>query len=343
MLYFDWKGNTSGRLALSPNKDLEERVCRCPMRLLLPWWRRFGKPAIDRFVGKIDLLYAPDLYFPPVRHGRVLSTIRGVAYLAIEGLLDPNHHQMLTEAFSYACKRSDYFLAVSEATRRDLLNYTNLPPDRIFVVTHGVDPVFKRMPRESARKMVRERFNIHRPYLLYVGAVAIHKNVFGLLDAFARVAAYEKDIDLVLVGPAETAAVSAKQRVAEEDLTGRVHFLGSIDQENSVLTELYNAAEMMVFPSFYEGWCAPPLEAMACGVPVVGSNIPAVTEVVGNAAVLADPQDPEAIAHAISKVLYDTNLRRQMIQSGCVHAAQHTWERSAQRLENIFVDLMESR
>jgi glycosyltransferase involved in cell wall biosynthesis len=293
-------------------------------------------------VGRVDLLYAPDLYFPPVHCGLVMSTIRGIAYLAQGHLLNPNHRRMLTNAFSYARSRSDYFLAVSETTRTDLLEFTDIPKDRIFVVTHGVDPVFKRIPKLSARKMVKKRFNLNRPYLLYVGAVAIHKNVFGLLDAFSMIASLEKGIDLVLAGPEETAAVSARKRVAEKNLGERVHFLGSISQEDSALTELYNSAEMLVFPSFYEGWCAPPLEAMACGIPVVCSNIPAVAEVTGNAAVFADPKDPESIANEISKVLYDTNHRQQMIQRGCAHASRHTWERSAERLENIFANILEA-
>jgi glycosyltransferase involved in cell wall biosynthesis len=343
LLYFDWRGNTPGRLALSLGKNWEEKVCRCPMRILLPLWRRFGRPTIEHFVGDIDLLYAPDLYFPPLQHGRVLSTIRGLAYLALGELLDPDHRQMLSRAFSYASKRSDYFLAVSQTTRSDLLNYTNISKDRIFVVTHGVDPAFKKLPKPDTTKIVKKRFNLIRPYLLYVGAVANHKNVLGLLKAFSRIAFDEKNIDLVLVGPEETAAVSARQRVAQDNLQERVHFLGSIQQEDSALTELYNAAEMLVFPSFYEGWCAPPLEAMACGTPVVCSNIPAIAEVAGNAAIFTDPKDPEAIANSIIKVLYDSNLRERMIQNGSAHVAQHTWDRSAERLENIFDKLLEAK
>jgi glycosyltransferase involved in cell wall biosynthesis len=341
LLYFDWRGDTPGRLTLPLDKSLEEKVCRCPLRLLLPWWKRFGRPTIEHLIGKIHLLYSADLYFPPVQHGRVLSTIRGIAYLVQGGLLDPHHRQNLTTAFSYACERSDYFLAVSQTTRRDILKYTNITKDRIFVVTHGVDPIFKRIPKPNARKLVEKRFNLNRPYLLYVGAIAIHKNVLGLINAFSRVASHEKDIDLVLVGPEETAVVSARERVAEKNLRERVHFLGSIKQEDSALTELYNAAEMLVFPSFYEGWCAPPLEAMACGIPVVCSNIPAVAEVTGDAAIFFDPKDPEAIANEINKVLYNSSLREHMIKTGCAHVGKHTWERSAERLENIFFKILE--
>ena len=343
LIYFNRRGSSDDRIFLHSEKILKRKVSRFPMSLLIPCWKRFGEPSIERFVGDIDLLYAPDLFFPPVKQGRVISTIRGVAYLAKPELIDPGHCQALNRAFSYARKRSDYFLAVSESTRRDILKHTKISEDRIFVVTHGIDPVFKKMPKLYAKQTVKQRFNLNRPYLLYVGAVAIHKNAHGLLDAFSKVASNETDIDLVVVGPEETAGALIRQKVSEQNLHGRVHFLGSIDQEDSALTEIYNAAEMMVFPSFYEGWCAPPLEAMACGTPVVCSDIPSVAEVTGNAALLVDPKDSEAIADAIRKVLYDSDLSDKMIKNGNTHAAQHTWERSAKRLENIFKNILEMK
>jgi glycosyltransferase involved in cell wall biosynthesis len=342
LFYFDRKGNTPGRFDLTLNNKTEEKVCRYPMRFLLPFWKNFGEPNLDRFIGHIDLLYATDLYFPPVRKAPVISTIRGIAYIAQAELLDPNHCQKLTKAFYYARKRSDYFLAVSQTTRNDLLKYTTIPANRIFVVTHGIDPVFKKTPKSSAIKFVKQRFNLNRPFLLFVGAIAVHKNVHGLLDAFLKVALNEKDIDLVLVGPEESAAADIRKRIEKQNLRHRVHFLGSIDQKSSTLTELYNAAEMLVFPSFYEGWCAPPLEAMACGTPVVCSDVPAVAEVTGTAAVQVDPNDSEAITDAICKVLYDTKLRDKMIQKGNAHVANHTWERSAERLETIFAQVLQA-
>ena len=340
LLYFDQRGNSPGRLTLPPKGGSRERVRRWPVRLLLPGWRWFGEPSFERLVGKVDLLYSPDLYFPPVRRGKVLSTIRGIVYLKRKDLLNPSQRRRLTKAFSYARLRSNYFLAVSETTRRDLLECTDIPEERIYVVTHGVDPRFKILPKDSSWQAVRKRFNLNRPYLLYVGAVAIHKNVLGLVEAFSLVASQERNLDLVLAGPEETATYLARAKVYAKQLENRVHFLGQIEQEGPTLVELYNAAEMLVFPSFYEGWCAPPLEAMACGKPAVCSSVPAVAEVVGDAGVLVNPKDPEAIADAICKVLNDSGFRQQLIGNGIDHVAQHTWDRAAEQLETIFANLL---
>lgn len=340
LLYFDRRGNAPGRLALPPKGGSIERVRRWPVRLLLPGWRWFGEPSFERLVGKVDLLYSPNLYFPPVRRGKVLCTIHGIIYLKRKDLLNSSHRRRLTKAFSYARLRSDYFLAVSETTRRDLLECTDIPEERIYVVTHGVDSRFKTLPKDLAWQAVRKRFNLNRPYLIYVGAVATHKNVHGLVEAFSLVSSQEKNLDLVLAGPEETTARLVRAKVFAEQLENRVHFLGQIEQEGSALVELYNAAEMLVFPSFYEGWCAPPLEAMACGIPVVCSCVPAVAEVVGDAGILVNPKDPEVIADAICKILNDSGFRQQLIQKGIDHVAQHTWDRAAERLETIFANIL---
>lgn len=340
LLYFDRRGNTPGRLALPPAGRSVERLCRWPVRLLLPGWKRFAEPSLERFLGKVDLLYAPDLYFPPACQGQVLCTIRGIAYLKCGELLNPRHRRTLTAAFHYARLRGDYFLAVSESTRDDLLECTDIPAERIYVVTHGVDPCFTVVPKEEARRSLQHRFGLERPYLLYVGAVAHHKNIMGLMEAFCLIAKDEGDLDLVLAGPEETAAHEAQAKARSAGLQQRVHFLGAIGQQDACLRDLYSAAEMLVFPSFYEGWCAPPLEAMACGAPVVCSSIPAVSEVVGDAGVLVDPHDHEAIAHAIRNVLADTSLRQRLIQKGIERAAQHSWARAAARLEAVFAIIL---
>lgn len=339
LLYFDRRGSTAGRLALPPDGCFDH-LCRWPISLLLPGWRWLAEPSVERLVGPVDLLYAPDLYFPPVKQGLVLCTIRGLAYLTVGELLNQRHRRDLITAFNYARLRSDYFLAVSESTRRDLLDCTDIPAERIYVVTHGIDPGFTMLSKEQARQTVRTRFKLGRPYALFVGAVAHHKNVLGLVEAYRLVARKEPDLDLVLAGPEETAAAEAREKIRAANLQARVHFLGAIQPEDPILVSLYNAAEMLLFPSFYEGWCAPPLEAMACGTPVVCSNVPSVSEVVGDAAVLIDPKDHEALAGAIRTVLMDTSLRQGLVKAGIERASQHTWARSAERLEGVFADIL---
>jgi glycosyltransferase involved in cell wall biosynthesis len=340
LIYFDWKGNTPGRIALDDLKNSAEKICRFPMTALVPLWKRLQEPTLERFVGKVDLLYAPDLYFPAVDNGLILSTIRGIAFLTHKQMINPNQSKSLLKAFSYAKSFSDYFLAVSESTRQDILEYTDISEDRLFVVTHGVDPSFKVMPRNLAKKAVCNRFQLEQPYIIYVGALSFNKNILGLIEAFSIVAFEEKNIHLVVVGPDDAASTDAIKSVTKKNLSKRVHFIGSVEQEGNALTELYNAAEMLVFPSFYEGWCAPPLESMACGTPVVCSNIASVREVVGDSAILIDPEDSESIANAITNVLNCSELRKDLIAKGNNHVAQHSWGRAAERMESVFADIL---
>lgn len=335
LLYFDRTGRTPGRLSLPPDRLCRELVSRVPMRLLLPPWRRLGFPAAEDWLGPVDVLYAPDLYFPPARRAPVLCTVRGVAYLAIPQLCEPDKVRVLAEGFAYARRRASHFLAVSESTRRDLLRLTDLPPERVHVVTHGVDPAFRPLDRAACRELVARKFGVTRPFLLYVGVVGRHKNILGLLQALADASSTRPGIHLVLAGPFEPEIERARAFVARAGLQDLVHFLGSVGQQDETLVELYNAALALVHPTFYEGWCATPLEAMACGTPVVASDIPSVREVVEDAAVLVPPDDVAAWAAALVRIGGDDAWRAEMAERGWKHVGQHTWERAALRLRRV--------
>jgi glycosyltransferase involved in cell wall biosynthesis len=334
LLYFDRRGTTPGRVPL-PVIGAHERVSRLPMRLLLPPWRMLGWPPVERWLGRIDVLYAPDLHFPPARHAPVLCTIRGVAQLAIPQLCEPDTVRGLVQAFTYARRRAQHFLAVSESTRQDLLRYTDLPAERIHVVTHGVDPAFEPMNRARCRAFVGQRFGLSRPFALYVGVIGRHKNIMGLLEAMAAASPKVPDLDLVLAGPFEPEIERARAFVARSGLEHRVHFLGAVGQQDDTLTQLYNAALALVHPTFYEGWCATPLEAMACGTPVVASDIPSVREVVGDAGVLVEPHDVEAWKNQLTRIAQDGAWRTALAGKGLRHVRQHTWERAARRLRHV--------
>ena len=253
LIYFDRKGNTPGRLNLGKHPGSTEKVCRIPIRLLLQAWKLAGEPAFERLFGPADLLYATDLHFPPIRKGKVISTIRGAAYLKEDLPIRPEHRKILQRAFAFARANSDYFLAVSETTRQHLLECTDIPGDKIFVVTHGVDPGFRPISKGASRLIIKKHFNIERPYLLFVGAVSRHKNSDGLIAAFHAIAGSTKDLDLVFAGPIEMDIGKILHMGKYTGLNCRTHLLGPVEQEGDILNALYSASEMFVFPSFYEG------------------------------------------------------------------------------------------
>lgn len=335
LLYFDRQGTTPGRLAFGPSCSWSERVSRLPMRALLPVWDLFGAPTAESWLGAMDAFYAPDLYFPPARRAPVLCTVRGVAYLAIPERCEPDKVRALVKALGYARRHATHFLAVSESTRRDLLRHTDITPDRVHVVTHGVDPAFRPLAAADSRAFVERRFGLARPYFLYVGVIGKHKNILGLLEAWAMAAPRVPAHDLVLAGPFEPEIERARAFVAKSGLQARVRFLGAVSQEDEALVHLYNAALGLVFPTLYEGWCAPPLEAMACGAPVLASDIPAVREVVEEAGLLLPPEDPDAWTGAMIRLVEDAAWRADLADRGLRHVKTHTWEEAARSLRRV--------
>jgi len=336
-LYFDRKGDTPGRLGLA-----DEVLSRWPMRMLLPAWVGLGWPSLESIVGSdLDIFYAPDLYFPPSKKTTILTTVRGIAYLKVPDLCLPEHVDALTKAFSYANQSADYLLAVSESTKIDMLSCTDIAEDRIYVSSHGIDPSFYPVEKTNARAHVQQSYGVERPYFLYVGVIAAHKNVRLLIEAMMTVPSMT-DVDLILAGPWQQPFTNELRTLIDSaGLSDRVHLIGSVPQDNNELTYLYSGAIAFLFPTFYEGWCAPPLEAMACGTAVLSTLIPAVKEVTGNAAVLLPVDEPEAWGLQMRKFVDDPQWQHSLEEQGLLHVRQHTWGKSAQRLLCIMKEIIE--
>ena len=325
--------------------QLEEGVktipIRWPGRLLQPLWLRLGWPCIEDLAGPCDLYYSPDLIFPPGRRARVLSTVRGVVYYEIPQYFSVDALRWMLTMHAYALRRSTHWLAVSESTRMVLLEKDKLDPDRVFVVTHGVDPMFRRLARAEARAEVQARFGLERPYVLYVGVLGRHKNIGGLLKMFSRLRQTHPDLDLVLVGPNGSAAEELAVAMASPSLAPRVRCLGLVATDQPALVALYNASELLVHLSYYEGWCAPPLEAMACGIPVVLAEVPSLREVGGEAASYAPVNDPDQAAQIAARLLEDSGSREEKIRAGLRTAAAHSWAGAARKFAGVLQRILE--
>jgi glycosyltransferase involved in cell wall biosynthesis len=307
-----------------------------PWRLLEPCFLHLGWPCIEDLAGPCDVYYAPEMIFPPARRARVLSTIRGVLYYEVPSLCPDAALRWMLTMHNYALRHSTHWLAVSECTRARMLERDKLDPARVFVVSHGVDPMFTPMPRAAAQAVVKARFGLERPYLLYVGILDRNKNITGLLKMFSRLQALRREVDLVLVGPPGTATDEVQAAMHHPEPGTSVRWLGPVETDDSALVSLYNAAELLVHLSHYEGWCAPPLEAMACGIPVVLGDVPSLREVGAEAAVYAPVGDAEAAAAAVTRLLESSHEREARRVAGQAVAARHSWPRAAQ----IFVGVL---
>lgn len=232
--------------------------------------------------------------------------------------------------------RAERLIAVSAYMRRTLIGRFALSPDRVIFIPEGVEPTFHPLPREEVREFRRARGLPEGPLLLHVGHTQPRKNLEGLLRALALLRRWDSRIRLIQVGGTPTA--KQRQLIASLGLQGAVLFLGTVSDEDLVV--LYNVADVFVFPSLYEGFGFPLLEAMACGTPVVAGNTSSVPEVVGDAGLLVNPRSPEAIADAVRRVLADGDLAEDLRRRGLARAQTFTWERTARETLAVYETLL---
>jgi glycosyltransferase involved in cell wall biosynthesis len=284
----------------------------------------------------VTLFHAPHYVLPPLVRCRSVVTIHDCIHLMFPQYL-PNRAGLFYAKWSItqAARRATRVMTVSESSKRDILRFVDTQPEKIDVIYNAYDERFAIEPREDDVVRVRERFQLHDEFVLYAGNVKPHKNLERLIQAFDLVRKRGLDhLKLVLIGDEISKYTALRRAVHQHQLHKYVRFLGYLPEET--LAVMYRLAGVFVFPSLYEGFGLPPLEAMASGTPVVTSNVSSLPEVAGDAAVLVDPYDPEAIADGIYRVLTDERLRRVLIHKGIARAGQFSWEQSVRRIRAIY-------
>jgi glycosyltransferase involved in cell wall biosynthesis len=190
-------------------------------------------------------------------------------------------------------------------------------------------------------ELVRQRYQLDHPFVLYVGNIKPHKNIERLIDAFGRARTqYDGDLKLIIIGDEISKYPALRQSVHKHKLDKHVRFLGF--QPMETLAAFYRLARVFVFPSLYEGFGLPPLEAMACGTPVVTSNVSSLPEVAGGAALLVDPHDEDAIASAILRAATDEALRAELIEKGIQRARTFSWKESVRKIHEIYMQVAQA-
>ncbi len=288
---------------------------------------------------KVTLFHAPHYVLPPLVRCRSVVTIHDCIHLMFPQYL-PNQFALTyaRTSIGLAARLANRVLTVSESSKRDILRFVDMPPEKIDVIHNAYDERFGVEPREEDVVRVRERYQLHDEFVLYAGNVKPHKNLKRLIEAFNLLRRRGLDhLKLVLIGDEISKYAALRRAVHQHQLHKHVRFLGYLPEET--LAVMYRLAGVFVFPSLYEGFGLPPLEAMASGTPVVTSNVSSLPEVAGDAAVLVDPYDPAAIADGIERVLTNEALRRDLRQKGLARARQFSWEDSVRRVHDIYVEV----
>ena len=295
-------------------------------------WQRLRLPIpVEVITGPLDVFYSPDFVLPPTRlPTRTLLTVHDLSFLRYPDAFVPSLRRYLERAVPRSVARATRVLADSEATRADLITLLEVPPEKVEVLYSGVGARFRAEREPGEMDRLRAQYGIcEQPYVLSVGTLQPRKNYVRLIRAAARLGS---GVRLVIAGGRGWLYEGI---LAEAEEHGeRVRLLGFVDDAD--LPALYRNAALFAFPSLYEGFGLPVLEAMACGVPVVCSNAPSLPEVAGEAALLVDPLDTDGLAGAMTRALHDTGLRREMVAKGLVQAARFTWQRAAGQLLSTF-------
>jgi glycosyltransferase involved in cell wall biosynthesis len=321
------------------------RAAPLPERWLYRLWYRLRLPLpVQLITGQLDLFHSPDFVLPPV-YGRIptVLTVHDLSFIHYPHTFPDVLVNYLNRVVPWSVGRATHILADSEATRQDLVDLWQVPAEKVTVLYSGVNPSFRPADEEMVTA-VRRRYRLDDvPYLLSVGTVQPRKNYQMLIRAFAAVAARWPHT-LAIAGSKGWLYDDMLAEIERQNLTGRVRFIGFVADAD--LPALYTGADLFLFPSLYEGFGLPLLEAMACGLPVIASDASCLPEVVVDrergmeTAVLLSPHSPRLWSQAIHQLLDNAPERERLSQLGRQQAAQFTWQRAARQLVGLYQQLL---
>jgi glycosyltransferase involved in cell wall biosynthesis len=341
-----------GRLALFYNRgkhthlpagleSLPARTIRAgykPWRMAV-WLGQLAGVGFDRLVSDAELFHATEHLLLPLRGVPTVLTVHDMIFKLFPQYQKRLNFWYLNATMPLYCRRADAIVTVSESSKRDIVTHYGLDPAKVTVIYEGASPEFVPAPPAAVEK-VRRGYGLPDRFLLHVGTIEPRKNLTRLVEALQQLRDEGVAIPLVVAGGKGWLYDDFFRRLEELPVRDDVHFPGYIPADD--LPMLYNAATMVAVPSVYEGFGLPVLEAMACGTPVVCSDVSSLPEIGGGAARYFDPYDVERMVEAIRAVWTDADLQAEMGQRGLEQAAKFSWERAAQETLIVYGRIMQS-
>jgi len=299
-------------------------------------WEQLVAPFALR-QDRIDLLHAMAFVAPLLSPCPTVITVLDLSFLLYPAAFRRFRRSYLWLMVGLSARRARQVIAISESTRRDVIARLGVPPERVRTVYCGVDPRFQPLPADEVEAFRRQK-GLPERFVLFLGTIEPRKNVVRLVEAFGTLLSAHPgalaDLHLVVAGGRGWLSEPVFARVEELGLQDRVHFSGYVPEEEKGLW--YNAATCFCYPSLYEGFGLPPLEAMACGTPVITSNASSLPEVVGDAGRTVDPEDSDALCASLGEVLLDPALHADLAHRGQARARRFSWDETARQTVNVY-------
>jgi len=287
--------------------------------------------------NQIDLFHGLHYSLPINKRTRMITTIHDLSFFKF-----PEKHSWVKRQYfkffiKYSSFHSDHLITVSNNTKNDLIKILNVDPEKITTTHLGVDESFSPIDDHEKLQNIKAKYDLPENFILFIGLIEPRKNLSSLFKAYAKLVKTQEimeDIHLVLAGRWGWESKKLLTLVSDLNVTENVHFPGYIDQED--MAYLYNLAKVFVYPSFYEGFGLPVLEAMACGTPVITSNISSMPEFVGNSGILVDPNDIDQLERSIKELLINERLREELKKKSILKAKEFTWKNTALKTLDVY-------
>lgn len=308
----------------------EKRFFRIPNKILNALWACPHYPPIENLIPETELTYLPNLNFFASNKPYIV-TVHDLSFAHFPEFFSPKQRLWhMAVRPKKLLRRATHIVAVSEHTKNDIIETYHIEATRITVVYPATDETFFPQSLDVIAAM-REKYHLPEKYILFLGTIEPRKNISGLIDAYEK---SHTNTDLVIAGGKAWQSNKIFDRIAMSSKQTSIHLLGYVEEYDR--PALYSGARSFVYPSFYEGFGMPVLEAMACGTPVIASHTSSLGEVVGNAGLLINPHRSDELATALHVLTSDHSLHQKLSTQSLVQAKKFSWEKSAETLEKLF-------
>jgi glycosyltransferase involved in cell wall biosynthesis len=277
------------------------------------------------------IFHSPSFVSSPFIKCPTIMTIHDLNHLKFPEYYTRFHRYYYNYIVKPSALKAKKILTVSEFSKKEIVNWLNCESEKVVVTYNGIDENFKVINDNDKLRNIRTKYDLPEKFILYIGNLKPHKNIANLIKAIKKI---NQKIILVINGKSNE---SLNKIIMENHVENKIKFIGYVNDDD--LPALYNLAELFIYPSLYEGFGLPPLEAMACGCPVITSNTSSLPEVVGDAGIMVNPYHVEEIARAIDLVLSNENLRREMIEKGLKQAQKFSWRKTAEETLKVYEEV----